>query len=53
MGWSGASVTDLGASGVVGLFFIFFCIYRILYFVLTIAGQMRSSVSTTSDADQV
>ena len=29
---------------------LFFCVYRIL---LTIAGQMRPWVSTTSDADQV
>ena len=34
-------------------YFIFVCVYRILYFLLTIAGQLRSWVSTTSDADQV
>ena len=45
--WSGGSATDFGASGVAG---IFFCLYRIL---LTVAGQMRSWVSKTSDADQV
>ena len=44
VGWS----ADLGA-GVAGSCLIF-CAYRIL---LTVAGQMRSWVSTTSDADQV
>ena len=44
VGWS----ADLGA-GVAGSCF-FFYVYRIL---LTVAGQMRSWVSTTSDADQV
>ena len=52
VGWLCGSATDLGASGVAGSCFIFF-VYRILYFLLTIAGQMQFWVSTTSDADQV
>ena len=42
-------VSRLGCRGC-GVMFYFFCVYRIL---LTVAGQMRSWVSTTSDADQV
>ena len=36
-----------------GVMFYFLCVCRNLYVLLTIAGQMRSLVSTASDADQV
>ena len=45
--WVGPQTWVPGLRGHV-LFFL--CVYRIL---LTVAGQMRSWVSTTSDADQV
>ena len=57
VGWSATDfwVPEIMSCGPAGLgagvagHVLFFCVYRIL---LTVAGQMRSCVSTTSDADQ-